>query len=347
MSKKVQSDVVALMDEFVSRVRVEKTASEEGAQKRKAMDSQYKQSKEKDTDEKEGKVGAPGTEETNDMKKGLGDAKPAIEAETPKSADSGSTIGEVDSDESVDKAEIGHSETKAEEDPIAEKPEPLEKDAMSLEKKAYLRNARLANKIMETLNKEAMEAENNQEEPPVMQKLAALKEKHSQSKEQSPTMQKLAALKAEFELGVAQRRQDEAELVQAGMSKEAASQLLDKIALEDPMAVAPAEAVPDEELAIAEQAAAVEELLEAGVSPEEIMEAAGVTEEDVVDALAEAGIGPEELEAMAAAEAGAVAPAEAAPVAGDMAAGSPEEEAIAELLEAGVPPEEIEAALVG
>jgi len=297
---KSNKDVAQMMSEFFKPIRAEKEAAENVA------------------NEAKGVVGEPGKEETADLEKGLGDVESAAKASKPESADPGDNVGAVDADDSVNKQQIGYQETK----------DPSE-DIEVLDKKAYLRNARLADRILQTLEKEASARPTT-----VMEKLAALKGAKGMEKEAAVYW---------YKRGQEQRQQDVSELVSTGMTKEAANALLDKIANEDPDAVAPPEAIGDEDVQMAEEAAAVQELLEAGVSPEEIMEAAGITEEDVVQALAEAGIGPEELEAMAA-QGGAP---EMAPEMAPEAGGSPEEQAIEELLAAGVPPEEIEQALMG
>jgi hypothetical protein len=322
--RRTNDNVTILMDAFLGKINLEKRAAE-GIEDIKA-DSGKPQTEEVDKPGGNGQ-GAAGTEKRDDLAKGMNGS--TVPAESPEAAvkpgdgnrptdDQGTKTLNADEKVKQDTVSVKTTEDPAEDNDVNDKGQTGGHDVAS-EKQALVRNAYLGSRVLDELEKLYV--------APAQQKTAASNlNQRLASVNNRQRMQDYAeaVYRSEFEKGAAQFESDVNELKRVGIPEEQAVQILTKIAMEDPEAIAmpspeAAEAalaeapmggpVPaDGDAELQEMAAA---LAEAGVTEEQLVQAAQIASE-----LEQANVSPEEVaaavEQMAAEDDGAAREAVAA-----------------------------------
>ena len=285
--KQSNKDVINLMNEFLTPIRIEKRASEEIAE----VKSDSGKPLTKETKKDDGKnQGAAGSEKTQDVDKAIKGNAAQSDAATVKPGD-GTTYADTAGTKKMDASKTVSQDTvkvKKADDPSQDIKLQEGKGSPTSEKQAFARNARLARKI---------------------EQLIAVNDQQKEASEKEAAKQ---AWIRQFQYGMEKRAEDHSELRKAGFTDEQAEMILDKIAAEDPEAVLPPEtidpAAAENIIAGGDGAPAAAEATPEGAPSEEqlqqladMMSAHGVTPEQLQAAdakakeLQEQGFTPEEI----------------------------------------------------
>lgn len=300
MKPKTNSDVLKLMEEFLTPVRMEKRAAEDAAAIK--SDSGVPQT------EEEKKVGNQKDEKQKDVEKGLqGQAVAAASDAAAVKEGDGKNYADTAGTQKVDASQPVSQETVK----VNESDDPSKDNSIN-DKQAFVRNSILASHILSLVNAGKQPI---QKAAAVQQAPAAGNQLVKEAAEQAH-----ADFVEGFSRGVQQRQLDESELMKSGFTYDQADALLNKVAEQNPEAVLPPEAIdpaaaeamlaggPEAGGPIAPEAAAAAPA--AGMNPEneaqltqlaQALESAGVTPEDLAEAaktveeLQAAGVQPEEI----------------------------------------------------
>jgi len=260
MNGKTNNDVLNLMDEFLSPIKMEKRAADEINEIKKTNGAAPVTP---ETDKGDGtNQGSFGSEKQTDLEDGMNGAIAADSAAAENKAGGSDKPTDDQGTKSLDSSQAVSQPSVT----VNNTSDPQDDNKMNNKEAKMRRNAYLAQNINSLLS---------------MQKTAAAK----------PTEEDIFIMA--FQRGIEKRAEDEAELVEAGLSPEEAEAALDTVADVNPAAVLPeeAEAAPPMEAAApasAEELAAA--LDEAGVTVEELAEAV-----ETVQELEQAGVAPEEI----------------------------------------------------